>query len=100
MQPGRKSSCTITVNPGDISDARPMACRHVGLDCGTCVRTCASRVASLCGPLGVDQQASVFFKLYPDGVCHRNLGRFKIAYGRALEESVAGDALDFNCAVA
>lgn len=68
----------------DVTDERPSACRHVGLDCVSCVNACASRVANLCGHLSEPQQRSIFLKLYPDRVCHGNFPRFQRAYVRHL----------------
>lgn len=85
----------------DVTEARPSACRHVGLDCGTCVKASAQQVAGLCAHLSQDQQRSMFFRLYPDPVCRHNLARFQRAYDRqvAVEEEDAS-LLDLDCAVA
>jgi hypothetical protein len=85
----------------DVTEARPSACRHVGLDCSSCVNACASKVAGLCAHLTEDQQQRMFFRLYPDAVCRHNVGRFQSAYERhtRLEQ---GDAVKYEleCAVA
>ena len=62
------------------TEPRPMCCARVGLDCETCVRQSARKVALLCTHLGEDQQTGVFFQLYRDRVCRTNVKRFRREY--------------------
>ena len=87
----------------DVNESRPSICRHVGLDCASCVNASARKVAALCGHLDESRRKSVFVKLYPDAVCHQNLPRFHRAYERAVREIEAAEpedvfALDFAVA--
>jgi hypothetical protein len=100
MHPSLISKFALRQNAIDVSEARPSACRHVGLDCKTCVNGCAQKVASLCGLLSNEQQKSVFVKLYPDVVCHQNFPRFQKAYARQLESSERETVYELDCAVA
>lgn len=93
-----------TAGSADVTETRPMCCVHVGLDCQTCVRQSARKVAVLCAHLSEDQQKGVFLKLYPDRVCHVNTKRFQKEYAQVTgfqplaAEDLQGAELDLALA--
>lgn len=62
------------------TDTRPLSCVQVGLDCQTCVRHSARKVAALCSHLKEGQQSGIFFQLYRDRACHKNMRKFQREY--------------------
>jgi hypothetical protein len=62
---------------------RPETCTMLGLDCGTCMRTSASSVFSICGGLEPQGLRQIFFELYPSPVCRPMAQAFELAYQEA-----------------
>jgi hypothetical protein len=53
-----------------FTENRPETCAGLGLDCGTCVRRCASSTAAVCQDLQPYGAHKVFHQLYPSSACH------------------------------
>jgi hypothetical protein len=72
-----------------FTENRPETCAGLGLDCGTCVRRCASSTAAVCQDLQPYGAHKVFHQLYPSSACHP----MAEAFVRAYQEAVAPEAL-------
>jgi hypothetical protein len=62
------------------TENRPETCSTLGLDCGACMRSAASSVASICGAMDPQGLRQMFFELYPSPGCRPMAQAFELAY--------------------
>jgi hypothetical protein len=71
-----------------FAENRPETCAGLGLDCGTCVRRCASATAAVCQDLLPSGAHRIFFQLYPSPACHPMAEAFVRAYQDVVTPSM------------
>jgi hypothetical protein len=70
-----------------LTENRPETCSTLGLDCGACIKRCASTTAIICQDLQPSAVQRIFLQLYPSSGCQPMAHAFARAYEDAVTPS-------------